>query len=295
MKPYEVAMFKKFLENMGVDTVYINMYRKNKVIGNPESLEKFLYTTPTNEVCTKAFYFIANSDYGYDYWTNAGKKFLEYVTDEWDEDHANDWWRMRGSRRKLLKKNYDAIEFWKYESRTAARQRIAEMMPEYACLLEDEKEKGKDVLDSIVIPEKSESIIVAGKKHEEKKDFLSEFEFVGMDKPTARLKRDEVRVNTRNRRWNICINKDETDKIRNIGRFKCVALMKRKDGQLALFFNNINGCNVSDNERDANININSKELVTSIKSHLEEKSNFFVLKIKEIAHTDEYIAYLLSK
>ena len=84
MTPVQIAYFKHFLFDRGIQAVYISMYRKSRIKGsgntaNPESLEKFLQDTPPFRALTHAFYFQVNSNFGYDYWNDLNNKWKKYI------------------------------------------------------------------------------------------------------------------------------------------------------------------------------------------------------------------------
>jgi hypothetical protein len=93
MTPVQIAYFKHFLFDRGIQAIYISMYKKNRIkggpegdkTGNPESLEQFLQDAPHFRVLMHAFYFQAGSNFGYDYWKDIDKKWRKYL--ELNEDN----------------------------------------------------------------------------------------------------------------------------------------------------------------------------------------------------------------
>ena len=77
-------------------TVYINTYRKRHHKTNPISIEEFLATADVHEVCTHAFYFVTNERWGYDYWTQMQKEWLEFLKANEGNYSADEWWKMKG-------------------------------------------------------------------------------------------------------------------------------------------------------------------------------------------------------
>ena len=123
MKPFEVALFKHFIESKGMVTVYINTYRKRHHKTNPISIEEFLATADVNEVCSHAFYFVINERWGYDYWTQMQKEWLEFLKANEGNYSADEWWKMNGIT-KILRYNWDAAKHWRQEKRLTAAIRL---------------------------------------------------------------------------------------------------------------------------------------------------------------------------
>ena len=79
MTPIQIAYFKHFLFDRGLQYHYIGNYRGRKQKGNPESLEEFLQEASPAKAIMGAFYFKMNSDYGFDYWNDVKEKWLAYL------------------------------------------------------------------------------------------------------------------------------------------------------------------------------------------------------------------------
>ena len=123
MTPVQIAYFKHFLYDAGVNRMYVYRYRHFRIKGgpegdengNPESLEQFFMEQPHYRVIMKAFYFEMNSQYGYDFWHEVNKKWLKYW--ELHEDNINNpnYINLKGSF-SILRQNWDKPQFWKSEN-----------------------------------------------------------------------------------------------------------------------------------------------------------------------------------
>jgi len=76
MKPFEVAVFKQFLERRGMVTPFINLFRRYRINTNPMLIEDYLRQIDASEVCVKAFYWLVNSRWGFDYFGRKRKRTL---------------------------------------------------------------------------------------------------------------------------------------------------------------------------------------------------------------------------
>lgn len=131
MTPVQIAYFKHFLFDRGIQAIYISMYKKNRIkggpegdkTGNPESLEQFLQDAPHFRVLMHAFYFQAGSNFGYDYWKDIDKKWRKYL--ELNEDNPqNDKVVVLKGSFAILRQNWDRPQYWKTETMEATYARM---------------------------------------------------------------------------------------------------------------------------------------------------------------------------
>ena len=84
MTPVQIAYFKHFLYDTGVNRMYVYRYRHHRIKpegekpGNPESIEQFFLERPYFHVVMKACYIEINSQYGYDFWKEIDKNCKKY-------------------------------------------------------------------------------------------------------------------------------------------------------------------------------------------------------------------------
>ena len=123
MTPVQIAYFKHFLYDAGVNRMYVYRYRHFRIKGdpsgdsngNPESLEQFFMEQPHFRVIMKAFYFEMNSQYGYDFWHEVNKKWLKYWEIHQDNINNPNYINLKGSF-SILRQNWDKPQFWKSEN-----------------------------------------------------------------------------------------------------------------------------------------------------------------------------------
>lgn len=123
MTPVQIAYFKHFLYDAGVNRMYIYRYRHFRIKGspegdengNPESLEQFFMEQPHFRVIMNAFYFEMNSQYGYDFWHEVNKKWLKYWEIHRDNINNPNYINLKGSF-SILRQNWDKPQFWKSEN-----------------------------------------------------------------------------------------------------------------------------------------------------------------------------------
>ena len=314
MKPFEVALFKHFIESKGMVTVYINTYRKRHHKTNPISIEEFLATADVNEVCSHAFYFVTNERWGYDYWTQMQKEWLEFLKANEGNYSADEWWKMNGIT-KILRYNWDAAKHWRQEKRLTAAIRLGidlsllgiagkenkepptKMSEEYI------REKGLEELEKAKAKQESEC-----KTHDlieftddDEEDLLRDFMDIEL-KPKANerriLKDNEASVNTRNNSFRFTFNQTISADVKARGGYEYASLLRNNHGDVIIKLNDEKGVPVQDGSRSrkkSNVVIHSRALVGKLVDFLGVEREYNIVNVKEVAKTNDFVAYLVTK
>lgn len=323
MKPFEIALFKHFIEGKGMTTVYINLYRKHHIKENPISIEEFFNMVDASKVCIKAFYFVTNERWGYDYWMQTQKEWLSFLDENKKNYSSDEWWKLQGLS-KILRYNWDAAKHWKQESRyiTALRLGIepsllgiegnkhneqpTKMSEEY--LREKDLEAFKNAQDALdASKQKSTTHELIDFFDNEQNgsciDVLGELgDFVDVDlKPKSsdkrRLKDDEISVNTRNRSGRITFNQLISKTVKERGGYEYAALLRNKQGDVIIKLNDEKGVLVQDGTRTrekSNVVIHSLVFTQKLVDFLGIERDYEIMKVKEVAKTNDYVAYLVT-
>lgn len=314
MKPFEVALFKHFIESKGMVTVYINTYRKRHHKTNPISIEEFLSTADVNEVCSHAFYFVTNERWGYDYWTQMQKEWLEFLKANEGNYSADEWWKMNGIT-KILRYNWDAAKHWRQEKRLTAAIRLGidlsllglagkenkepptKMSEEYIRekgLEEFEKSKAKPESEC-----KTHDLIEFTDDDEE--DLLRDFMDIEL-KPKANerriLKDNEASVNTRNNSFRFTFNQKISADVKARGGYEYASLLRNNHGDVIIKLNDEKGVPVQDGSRSrkkSNVVIHSRALVGKLVDFLGVEREYNIVNVKEVAKNNDFVAYLVTK
>lgn len=316
MKPFEVALFKHFIESKGMATVYINTYRKRHHKTNPISIEEFLATADVNEVCTHAFYFVINERWGYDYWTQMQKEWLEFLKANENNYSADEWWKLQGMA-KILRYNWDAAKHWKQENRLTAAIRLGidlsllgldekedksqptKMAEEYI------REKGLEEYEKAKAKPEPEcpthDLIEFADDNNDEMGILDEFVDV-LVKPRStdrrRLKDDEVSINTRKNSFRVTFNQTTSNEIKARGGYEYAALLRNKQGDVIIKLNDEKGVPVQDGSstrKNANVCIHSIPFVEKLVAFLGVENEYEIVNINEVAKTNDFVAYLVTK
>lgn len=280
----EIAMFKNFVKDRGMDDLFINLYVKYRLKQNPLSVEEYLVQADADNVMLSAFYWVTNSHFGYDFWQDFQRRWDRYRVDKLGEYPMSDIRNFKG-KGKVLRHNWDSPQFWKTEARVDSAERYGVMMDKDEVKIIESEHKRQNIDKKIPIDNVA--------------DPLKDFELVDVTrKKTCRLGNDEVSLNTRSK-FNVTFNQNITSDMQKRGGYEYAALRVNKKGEVCLWLNDETGVPVVDGKRKdgsvGNAAINSKILCMRIKELIGVEDGYVILKVKEIARTDDYIAYLLTK
>lgn len=313
MKPFEVALFKHFIESKGMTTVYINHYRTQHIKTNPISIEEFLATADVNDVCTHAFYFVINERWGYDYWTQMQKEWLEFLATNENNYSADEWWKLHGVA-KILRYNWDAAKHWKQENRLTAAQRLGidlsllglenkghtaqptKMAEEYI------REKAIEEFNKNKVSVEPECPTHENQDDDDDDEMDILGDFVDIDlKPATnsrrRLKDDEASVNMRNNCGRITFNQTLSRSIKERGGYEYAALLHNNQGDVIIKLNDEKGVPVQDGTRtreNSNVVIHSMAFAKKLVDCLGIERNYKIVKVKQVAKTNDFVAYLVT-
>lgn len=312
MKPFEIALFKHFLVEKGMATVWINMYRRNHLEKNPTSVEEFLKNVEPANACTRAFRFFINSDYGYDYWNRMSELWLEFLEANANNYTADEWYKLTGMS-KILRTNWDAAKHWKEETKLTAAIRLGIDLSligaENKTPTAPPTKLAEEYLREKTLKEFNESVKAdtTDRKNDDakpttKSSIFGEFELMSLrpkSNDKRRLKADEVSINTRSNRSRITFSQEITKDIKERGGYEYASLLKNKKGEVMLLLNDTDkrGATMVDGSRsreNVNASINSKVMVDKIKTLLNIDDDYEIIKATLVEKTNDYAAYLLT-
>ena len=314
MKPFEVALFKNFIESKGMVTVYINTYRKRHHKTNPISIEEFLATADVNEVCSHAFYFVTNERWGYDYWTQMQNEWLEFLKANEGNYSADEWWKMKGIT-KILRYNWDAAKHWRQEKRLTAAIRLGIDLSLLGLAGKENKEPPTKMSEEYIREKGLEEFEKSKAKPESECQTHDLIEFADDDedellgdfidielKPKAnerrRLKDNEASVNTRKKSFSFTFNQKISAEVNERGGYEYASLLRNNHGDVIIKLNDEKGVPVQDGSRSrgkSNVVIHSKELVGKLVDLLGVEREYNIVNVKEVAKTNDFVAYLVTK
>lgn len=300
MKPFEIALFKHFIDSKGMTTVYINTYRKRHKKQNPTSIEEFLAIADVKDVCTNAFYFVINERWGVDYWTQMQKEWLAFLNANATNFSADEWWKMQGMS-KILRYNWDAAKHWKQENRLTAALRLG-IDPTLLGLDENERKSQPTKMSEEYIREKGLEEFLKNKNDENVVgDVLDDFVDVDL-KPRVsdkrRLKDNEASVNIRNKSNRITFNQAISAEVKARGGYEYAALLRNKQGDVIIKLNDEKGVPVQDGTRtrsNSNVIIHSQAFIEKLIAFMDIDRDYEIVHIKEVAKTNDFVAYLVTK
>ena len=295
-------------------TVYINTYRKRHHKTNPISIEEFLATADVNEVCSHAFYFVINERWGYDYWTQMQKEWLEFLKANEGNYSADEWWKMNGIT-KILRYNWDAAKHWRQEKRLTAAIRLGIDLSLLGLAGKENKEPPTKMSEEYIREKGLEEFEKAKAKPEseckthdlieftddDEEDLLRDFMDIEL-KPKANerriLKDNEASVNTRNNSFRFTFNQKISAEVKERGGYEYASLLRNKHGDVIIKLNDEKGVPVQDGSRSrkkSNVVIHSRALVGKLVDFLGVEREYNIVNVKEVAKTNDFVAYLVTK
>ena len=295
-------------------TVYINTYRKRHHKTNPISIEEFLATADVNEVCSHAFYFVTNERWGYDYWTQMQKEWLEFLKANEGNYSADEWWKMKGIT-KILRYNWDAAKHWRQEKRLTAAIRLGIDLSLLGIAGKENKEPPTKMSEEYIREKGLEEFEKAKAKPEseckthdlieftddDEEDLLGDFVDIEL-KPKANerriLKDNEASVNTRNNSFRFTFNQTISADVKARGGYEYASLLRNNHGDVIIKLNDEKGVPVQDGSRSrkkSNVVIHSRALVGKLVDFLGVEREYNIVNVKEVAKTNDFVAYLVTK
>ena len=128
MTPIEIAYFKHFMYDKGLEKSYQYYYRKNPIKVNqrsdenvnPKSIEQFFLQTSVEDVILKAFTFYTSGtavreNATFDYWKNINDQWQQYMRSMAD-NIINDSWPLLRKTFAILRQNWDIPGYWRKEN-----------------------------------------------------------------------------------------------------------------------------------------------------------------------------------
>ena len=295
-------------------TVYINTYRKRHHKTNPISIEEFLATADVNEVCSHAFYFVTNERWGYDYWTQMQKEWLEFLKANEGNYSSDEWWKMKGIT-KILRYNWDAAKHWRQEKRLTAAIRLGIDLSLLGIAGKENKEPPTKMSEEYIREKGLEEFEKAKSKTEseckthdlieftddDEEDLLGDFVDIEL-KPKANerriLKDNEASVNTRNNSFRFTFNQKISADVKSRGGYEYASLLRNNHGDVIIKLNDEKGVPVQDGSRSrkkSNVVIHSRALVGKLVDFLGVEREYNIVNVKEVAKTNDFVAYLVTK
>lgn len=285
----DIAMFKHFLESKGMEKIYIELYKRYRIKTNPEAIEEFFATADPANVCLSAFYFVAGSTFGFDYW--------HYKQNEWDAFRVNnaeefpicDVLALKGKAIQL-RKNYDTMHWWKVQPRFDTAKRLGIELPTTEKAVIAKAYKNQNIRPEVVEE-------LGADEQVPDDDPLSDFESIDLSHSDShvKLKDDEVSFNMRNNGYRLTFNKAVSDEMRNRGGYDYVELMRNKQGDIVVLLNDKRGVSFQGNAKKCNCCVSNKMFIINLSVLLGIKEEYTILKIRQIGKTDDYVAYQITK
>ena len=305
MKPFDIALFKTFLEGKGMVTPFLASYRNHRIGSNPPLIEDYLIQADLKNVFTNAFHFGVNARWGFDYWTNMQQNFLVYWRAHKDDQGEEGWKSLHGTA-KILRTNWNG-QYWKHETRGETAKRYGFELPYDDIQREKDIARGAANDDDIAefSREKDEEAIERAREAayngEEEVDMLAGFEAVSVKvvNRRRRIQDDEATLNFRNGGGRLTFSRSATEILNKAG-FTHMTLLRNAKGDIVGKVSNEGDTTVvidgNRGDRCANANVHNRDFATKLGILLNiGDEDFAYIGAKIIAQTNTYIAIHFTK
>lgn len=309
MTPIEIAYFKHFMYDKGLEKSFLFYYRRNPIKGspkgdkyaNPESIEQFFLRTTVKDVIMKAFTFYPSGtavkeNSTFDYWKNIDDQWQDYMH-SMASNFSNDSWPLLRKTFAILRQNWDIPGYWRkenFESTEEVYQRMHIDLPlpencwEHGWHPKEHKEEKEETAIADIMDEHFDEAL---------DDDVPEIDFVEFDKSRRvvnALTKGIMSVNTRNHSWRVTINRTDTKEIKKRQvKYAMVGNTKAGDTMLMLCNNN-KGIPITYNTDDY-YNVNSRQFCDHLKRLLSISDDFAYLRIEKVSEKIDSITYKVTK
>lgn len=125
MTPIQIAYFKHFMYDKGLERSFQRYYHtcpikgspRGDKDGNPESIEEYLLQTTVEDVIMKAFIFYPSGtgNSSYEYWKGIDEQWQAYIKMN-ESNFSNDSWPNLRKSFAILRQNWDIPYYWRKEN-----------------------------------------------------------------------------------------------------------------------------------------------------------------------------------
>ena len=277
----DIAIFKHFIAEKDLRKPFIRVYRASKSFAKlPDSIENYFSNVdPLAAIIAAARVCQPNSTYGYDFWQNLHQEWKQYYAKYSGLELSEEKLPTLSGYFHILRENWnDKDKPWRYEQLEDAQGRL-----------------GLPIAEKVEVKPEEEPIIEQNKEDDDELEF---FDITPNTKQARyKLMMDEISVTARKQGYRITFNQFVTKEIKDFG--SCYAcLAKTKTGDIVLQLNKTGGVNVNLGYRDdrtGNTNICAKDLCIKLKTLMNVSTDYFILNIKKVKHTEQVINFILKK
>ena len=316
MNPVEIAYFKHFLYDKGLQSKYIYNYRNYRDAdrGNPESLEDFLQIVSSEDVVLKAFIFFMHTignrksnRPSHFFWSGINKDWQTYLNMNRNNYNNNKFRRLVGTF-SILRQNWDKENYFEDESKEDTYKRMSinpddENLPMKPVTPTHKEEK--DPLEGIDLDEKkmNETSEPEGNPVTQGiSNFLDGFTMIDTSnyRGGKQLSNLDVSVNLNNGTYKMTFSLTQSEIIRNKGYVHVYLFTKDNTGEIALKFtrekNPKKGCRLNmPKEKKDNVCINSVDMTKKIQKFFKTKELYFTLNIVNTTTVNDEMYYIMRK
>lgn len=292
----DIAVFKRFIANKDLRRQFIRCYNVSKgFANNPKLIEDYFSNVDALSVITKAIRVCRPNDtYGYAFWQELNedwKTFYEQTQSSHFYQNLNAAKSIDGYLAVLRENWNDTQKPWVWEPKAIAMTRLGLSPDDDDSQTEEEEDTTFTDASSDSQPPVIEIV---------DPDPLADFDFFEDNVTSSyKLKYNEASINFNNNSYKITFNISTSGTIKKRSMTNA-RLGRNKAGDVCLILNNSGqgprlNLNSHNRNNKENVILNSKDVTTKIRTLLNIKLTYEVLKIEELQSTNDYLIYKLTR
>ena len=300
MKVANIALFKRFLFENGVNTMFKGLYNQFRFPENPEDVEEYLEKVDQQNVILMAFKFpknLSQSNHGEDFWTEMAVKWenlVEKMTKEgyyttypkaverYNTEAAIPLDRFKRGLQGVIKKNFR-------EDQKTAQMEQQHTAPE-----------SKPVRPTVVDEETAalNGFQTVPVKRSGLKDFGT-FEYFCLDKKSSpKMKDDEFSISSKKGAYKLTFNKQVSEMVTEAGLTRFRIGQDKVTGEVRILFGNFpeNDSMPFTVSKSTNLTIANKSLVGILTNVFSLRESLTTLYLsKNLANSKDYVVFIITK
>ncbi len=290
MKVANIALFKRFLTEHGVNTIFKGLYNQYHFEENPEGVEDYLKQVDCQNVILTAFKFPKTMDnyrFGQDYWTGMAVKWETLVGKMTKEGYYNTFHK---AVERYQREAETPLERFNKGLRDIIKKRWQEQMQE---------EEKKQQPETVKIPTAHEKTVITESGAVQSpglRDFGS-FEYFDLSKKSSpKMQEDEFSISSKKGSYKLTFNKRVTEQISMAGLKNFRIGQDKITGEVRILFGNFEDGMEFTISKSTNLTIANKSLVGILTNVFGLKEALTTLYLsRNLANSKDYIVFRITK
>lgn len=291
MKAANIALFKRFLFENGVNTIFKGLYTQYRFPENPESVEEYLEKVDSQNVILMAFKFprtMPNYRFGQDFWTEKAVQWERLVEKMTKEGYYCT------NPKSVARYNEECdtpLERFKKGLRDVIKQGAQEQHAGKKDNLPSMQQERPYADDESAVKSGFKQIKTSGLKG------IGTFKYFDLTKKSSpKMQEDEISISSKKGSYKLTFNKRVTEQIANAGLKNFRIGQDEATGEVRILFGNFEDGHDFTISKSTNLTIANKSLVGILYSIFSLKEPLTTLYLsKNLANSKDYIVFVITK